>query len=312
MSSNYKKPYQNKKSNKYNNGITSNQKKANSKKKNELDITTRIRIDESRINDSESLDTSFLEGRIRKDKKKKEKILEDKKDFLPCLTIIKRILYILIVLIALILAIYVLINNYKTNNKKKKNIEVEVKEEKKDIEKVIDDNYLFVGDYYTEDFDFSKFNLDYHYVKKVDKELKIKDVLDNTREYIYQFNPSIIFLEIGINDLDNEEDLEEFINNYQKVIQNIKYNRPYAKIYVESIYPVKEDDEIDNDTIINWNKEIKKLSVLENVKYLDIFKELSDNDRLRDNYINDESNLNEDAYKRLYKVINRVIEDEKD
>ena len=44
-------------------------KKNNSKKsteRSELDVTTRIRVDDVRINDAESLDVSFLEGKSKK------------------------------------------------------------------------------------------------------------------------------------------------------------------------------------------------------------------------------------------------------
>ena len=63
---------------------TSKNKKNISKTKNkDFDVTTRIRVDEVRLNDSESLDTSFLEGRVEKKVKNnsgkvKEKILKDK------------------------------------------------------------------------------------------------------------------------------------------------------------------------------------------------------------------------------------------
>ena len=48
------------------------------KSKKELEQTTRIRIDKDRLNDYDSLDTSFLEGRL--DKKSKALQFQDKLD----------------------------------------------------------------------------------------------------------------------------------------------------------------------------------------------------------------------------------------
>ena len=54
-------------------------KKTNQSKKPNIEYTTRIRIDKERLEDSDSLDTSFLEGRIEKkfrtNKKAKENLL---------------------------------------------------------------------------------------------------------------------------------------------------------------------------------------------------------------------------------------------
>ena len=64
-----------------------------------FDVTTRIRVDEVRLNDSDSLDTSFLEGRVerqsRKDTKKvKENILKDNSKKIKILDNIKRFLFL--------------------------------------------------------------------------------------------------------------------------------------------------------------------------------------------------------------------------
>ena len=72
MSVRSKKPYSTPKR-------TTKKKKVDSKG---LDVTTRIRVDEIRLNDSDSLDTSFLEGRVDRQAKKNskkvtEKILKD-------------------------------------------------------------------------------------------------------------------------------------------------------------------------------------------------------------------------------------------
>ena len=48
-------------------------KRKNDNANKNFDVTTRIRVDEVRLNDSDSLDTSFLEGRVERQSKKDTK-----------------------------------------------------------------------------------------------------------------------------------------------------------------------------------------------------------------------------------------------
>ena len=185
-------------------------KKVRSQKKSKevSDVTTRIRIDDIRLNDSDSLDTSFLEGRAEKQVKKntrkvKDNILKDNSKRNRKFTIIRKVLIcilaVLIVLFGIIFVIDFVKNNVSTNKKSNKAVSIKAK---KDDEKVfIDNNYIFVCDFYTEKFDFNEFELDYHYVNNSDAELTTGDVLDDVNDYVIKYNPSIVFIELGINDL---------------------------------------------------------------------------------------------------------------
>ena len=52
--------------------------------------------------------------------------------------------------------------------------------------RAIDDNYLFVGDFYTDKFNFD--DLDYHYVKSVDKDLTTEKLLNDLDKKIVNLN----------------------------------------------------------------------------------------------------------------------------
>ena len=125
---------------------------ANIKKK--LEHTTRIRIDSERLEDSESLDTSFLEGRIKKDfysnKKKSKKIN----------LAIEKIPYKIILLTAAVFCVFLFVILFFPSLKFEESTKVEKKSIKEEqvLEKdqIIDDNYLFVGDFYTEDFNLDR------------------------------------------------------------------------------------------------------------------------------------------------------------
>ncbi len=277
-----------------------------------LENTTRIRIDDDRLNDFESLDTSFLEGRldkkVKKSKKAKEKILLEKKRKTFNFKIIKKIFFLTILLCIIVLGVILFINSVQ-----EKRIEKTEKVEEK-LRVDIDDNYLFVGDSYTKALDFE--DLDYHYVKVSEDDLKIADVLDDLNKKIYRYNPTIIFLELGTVDLKDGREKEEIVNDLEKIVKKIKKNRPYAKVYVESLYPINKDDEdydddlkeeFDNDLIKKINKMILEMTKKQEIKYLDMFSLLEKDGKLNEEYTNNGIELNDKGNEKIFEKIEKVV-----
>ena len=103
--------------------------------KKSLEATTRIRIDNDRLNDIESLDTSFLEGRAEKQVKRntrkvKDRILKDDSKKIKKVNLIKKILVCIIIVLVVILGIVLVVDFVKKNatSKKDDNKAVLVKE----------------------------------------------------------------------------------------------------------------------------------------------------------------------------------------
>lgn len=299
---------------------TTRNKKIDNKK---LDVTTRIRVDEIRLNDSDSLDTSFLEGRVERQsrnntKKVAEKILKDNSDRIRKLKVIKRLFFTIALVMCIILLIILLVNFVKEIDFSKKN-KTSNNVVQKTEEKEIDNNFLFVGDFGTEEFNFDNFELDYHYVKKTDKKLTTEKLNDDLNDYIYKYNPSIVFLQVGVIDLDEDKSVDEIIDNYGKIIDSIKENRSYAEIYIESLYPINRDIEdfddeiiksdIDNDDIKKLNSRLKTLAEEKKVKYIDLFSALENKGKLDDIYTDNGYLLNDDGYKQVYKYIIKYTKD---
>ena len=290
-------------------------KKTTSKKvkKDDLDVTTRIRIDNDRINDVDSLDTSFMEGRsknkVKKSIKAKENILKESKDYSGIINVFKVILFILI-FIGICVFGFIMIKNSNISFKKEKTVT------KKTIKKVpvVEDNYLFVGDFYVDDMNFDDFL--YPYVKVSNKDYTTSDLLENINEDIYMYNPSDVFIELGINDLNGNVQEEDIVKNIEDIITGIKSNRSHANIYIESLYPINRDkfneevniiEDIDNDTIVSLNKKIKELTKTLDVNYIDMYSELVEDNLLKEKYTEDGIHLNEDGYKRVFKTINQIV-----
>lgn len=298
-------------------------KKKEKAKKINLDFTTRIRIDKDRINDYETLDTSFLEGRIdkktNKNKKLKEKILKEKKtnnnelDF----GVIKNFIIILLIIIGVGFSVMFFsksILDGKYSNKDTQENEKVVTKDEEYQEEVIDDNYLFVGDFYTKEFNFDDY--DYHYVKVCENDFTTKKVLDDLKNKVYRYNPSIVFIQLGIIDLNENKSVDEIVNNMEEIIDNIKDNRPYTKIYIESLYPINKDaDKFDRiiskdileDDIKEVNKKLKDLTKSKKVEFLDLYSILSDEDKLKDDYSSNGVKLNDEGYSLVREKIEKII-----
>ncbi len=297
-------------------------KKITSEKDKSLDVTTKIRVDLDRLNDIDSLDTSFLEGRYnsykKSTKKKKRKSSKKKNNYKHNYLMMKKVCYLLGTLTLALLVILFFVENNKFNDSKPKSNKKQV-EEKVVKNNIVDDNYLLLGTYHTEDYDLDDFDLDYHYVKIANKDYEITDIIEDMKKNVYDFNPSIVFIELGINEIGDGEDIDEVLSSLEKLVNNIQYNRKFAEIYVESLYPINPDMDdydkkfftasIDVEDIKEYNKKIKKLTDQLNVHYLDIYKELNDDDKLNEKYTDDGIHLNNEGYKVINKMINSITGD---
>ena len=140
------------------------------------------------------------------------------------------------------------------------------------------------------------------------------------KKKIYDFNPSIIFIQVGMNDIIEERSIDEVLKDLETLILKIKENRPYADIYLESFYPINKEiedfsnddyNDINNNIIIDYNKQLKDLCDSLDVNYLDVLSELSIDNQLNEEYTDDGLILNNNGYKRLYKIIRKIVDDNK-
>lgn len=291
--------------------VKKEEKKTKKSKKTEvkLEDTTRIRVTEDRINDAESIDVSFVEG--NKNKINKEKLLKEKKDHSFLYGVVKTLVLFLIVAVLFVFAfMYARDNNLLENVFHIKPL-VKVKVEEKEVRKM-DYNYLFIGDYHTDGLEFDDFYKPY--VKISNDDYTTGDILDDMRDYIYVYNPTDVFIELGANDLTDENSISGIVNNLKRIVRGIQNNRSLATIYVESLYPINDtvdgfNSDLSVELIKNTNEEIKSMCKSLDVNYIDMYSELSENDKLKEDYTIDGIKLNKDGYKRIFKIINRYTED---
>lgn len=124
--------------------------------------------------------------------------------------------------------------------------------------------------------------------------------------------PSKIFINIGTNDLsDSRIPISELMENYDKIISEIEAKLPEAIIYLMAYYPVNYEAAAENmkeclkirnnEKIRTANAEVKKLAEKHGQRYIDINKNLMDEQgRLKAEYTIEGLHINEDGYRAVY------------
>ena len=141
-----------------------------------------------------------------------------------------------------------------------------------------------------------------------------EDVLNNLEKSVYRYNPTKVFLLIGINDLKKQTKNDIIYKNIIKIVESIKENCPNTEVYVESIYPTNNsnDDRISAQSVsnrsnedIDWiNKKLKKYYKDSNVTFIDVNKELKDkNNLLKLDYTVEGTHITTLGYVRVTSVL---------
>ena len=183
-----------------------------------------------------------------------------------------------------------------------------------DIKIKPNDNFVFLGDSITERYKLNEFYEDLPVVNSGIGGNTTDDILSSMNDRVYQYNPTKVFILIGINDLKQEKSVDYIYNNIVNIVNEIKKNRPYTKIYVESIYPINDsnDERISTESIKNRNNSsINKINKkLENkfkntsVTYIDVNKELLDDEKkLKIEYTEDGVHLSPLGYIKVTKSL---------
>ena len=181
-----------------------------------------------------------------------------------------------------------------------------------------DENIVFFGDSMTSRYDVEKYYPKRNVINSGVSGNKSEDLIERINDDVYKYNPSTIFLLIGINDLNNEVDEEDIILNIQNIVNGIKINRPYAKLYIESVYPINKDvmtenefeyaNNFDNKDIKDLNEKIKVLCKENNIEYIDIYNKLTDeNGNLKKLYTKDGLHLNNLGYLKITSILKKYI-----
>lgn len=318
-SSKYNKNYKGSSKKNYSNYKNNNKHRNENYQKNSEDnmdfnITKQQVFDFDEMKFSDEIDTSFVENKRKKKDQivdeltqsyEKGKVQQQKREKKHHSKIrVERFVAILCILALLGTCVFLLMKPEKTKVITKKEEVV-----------VMDDNYLFLGDSITEQYDLDEYYNDLPVVNSGISGNKTKDLLNDLNNRVYQYNPSKVFLLIGTNDIQSKVEDDVIINNIKKILEDIHENRPYAKLYLEAIYPVDEGSSGAQD---RTNKEIQSINAsLEDyckkndITFIDMYDLLldpeSDKDRLFEDYSKDGLHISDEGYEVITEELMKYI-----
>ena len=178
---------------------------------------------------------------------------------------------------------------------------------------IIPENIVFLGDSITNFYDLDKYYPDNSVVNSGISGDVSDDILNDMYNRVYKYNPSKVFLLIGTNQL-MKDDNDKIISDVKKIIESIHDNRPIAKIYVESIYPVNKDldknmvKNRENDRIVEINKKIEEIvKDKEYIEYINIYDSLLKDGVLNEEYSEDGLHLNDKGYEIVTNILKKYI-----
>ena len=176
-----------------------------------------------------------------------------------------------------------------------------------------EDNIVFLGDSIMDWYPISDIYGTLPIVKSGIAGYETDDILSRLDDMVYKYNPTKVFLLIGTNDLKTDEDkTKETANNIIEIMNNIKAKRPMTKLYFQSIYPVNRNmsgaEERYNDEIKDVNRIVKEYCDKNNVTYINMFDELTDDKgNFKESLTRDGLHPNDLGYARISQVLLRYI-----
>lgn len=218
----------------------------------------------------------------------------------------KNRLFCIIIGLLIISVITNIILLYKNNNKIEQ------------VKVITDQNIVFFGDSITYGYNINEFFPNTNVINSGINGNRTSDLISRIDNDVYRYNPSKVIVLIGINDLAAGISQDDITNNIQTIINGIKLNRSYSKIYIESVYPINRNvfdskgftfnKDISNDTIKELNTKIESLCIENDVTYINVYDSLTDVDgNLKESYTKEGLHLTDLGYFKVTKVLENYI-----
>lgn len=147
------------------------------------------------------------------------------------------------------------------------------------------------------------------------------ELLQVTDVCITDLKPKKVFLNIGTNDLSNPRiPISQMIENYDRILCKIEEALPQTAIYLMAYYPVNYEAAAEemkeclkirtNEKIERANEEVKKLAQKHGQHYIDVNKNLKDEQgRLKAEYTIEGMHIKEEGYAAIYDDVMRYVKE---
>jgi len=137
-------------------------------------------------------------------------------------------------------------------------------------------NIIFLGDSLTEGFDLKRYFPGLRTLNRgiVADHIGVqgkRGVLQRLDVSVFDCNPSMVFLMIGVNDLaDSDYDFTQLVSGYREIIRQIQTRMPGVTIIVQSCLPTRGKYQHLNPLVLRFNKKIKEIAQECACPYLDL------------------------------------------
>ena len=93
----------------------------------------------------------------------------------------------------------------------------------------------------------------------------------NRLDEVTSSKPQKIFLMIGINDLGRKRSVNQILIDYDKLINEIIEKAPDTELYIQSVLPTDNRENLQNTDVININKGLVELTKKYDLTYINLF-----------------------------------------
>lgn len=183
---------------------------------------------------------------------------------------------------------------------------------------------LFAGSSLMEQFPIYEFLMDFDLPYTVYNRgiggYTTQELLDSMKECIYDLEPSLIFLNIGTNDLNSKEyTLAGMLEKYEVIVRGIRDRLPDAKLFLLAYYPVNPNAADNpytaemfryrtNERIREANTGVQTLAERYGAGYLDLNAGITDGEgKLRAEYTVEGVHMYADGYERVLRSLTPVL-----
>lgn len=148
------------------------------------------------------------------------------------------------------------------------------------------------------------------------------DMLAHMDEMVFGTEPSVIFINIGTNDIGSADyTLEHLIGNYEKILDQIKQRLQNVKVFLMAYYPVNDSPEVvteewvkrvlstrTNEAIVAANTAVKDLADRKGCLYIDLNKGLTDEEgRLKKEFTIEGIHMYPNGYRIVLENLKPII-----
>lgn len=150
------------------------------------------------------------------------------------------------------------------------------------------------------------------------------DFLENIHPMVLDLEPSVVFINIGTNDIHSfEEDqnwMTHLLGNYEKILNIIREKLPQTKVYVMAYYPANANLPTQDEKTKAWvrtrfkdimvvvNHEVRKLAEKAGYEYIDANTGLTDeNGDLKAEYTIEGIHMYAEAYRVVYENLKSLL-----